>query len=250
MDENGRKIISRGWPRRGARDVEGFADCVLGITGSENGAAAHGREATRRIADIDRERHAVLLPALAADQDLSRPPVEVLEPDRDHLLSSKAKPGHQQKHRVVATADPIVAVDRVDQPPDLVGVQVACLGTGTSLCNTRNAKCQVVLAPAGREQEAEDAAQTRCLVVETGPARCRLRGRSWLFAGSDRGGRRAAAMYTPIGTAKLNDVVRWRRQRLRTPRRRAAACCSLQPSCASSAWTRPSSLRSRSRMTR
>ena len=30
--------------------------------------------------------------------------------------------------------------------------------------------------------------------------------RSWLFAGSDRGGQRAAAMYTLIGTAKLNDV--------------------------------------------
>ena len=29
---------------------------------------------------------------------------------------------------------------------------------------------------------------------------------SWLFAGSDRGGERAAAMYTLIGTAKLNDV--------------------------------------------
>ena len=30
--------------------------------------------------------------------------------------------------------------------------------------------------------------------------------RSWLFAGSDRGGVRAAVMYTLIGTAKLNDV--------------------------------------------
>ncbi len=30
--------------------------------------------------------------------------------------------------------------------------------------------------------------------------------RSWLFCGSDRGGVRAAAMYTLIGTAKLNDV--------------------------------------------
>ncbi len=30
--------------------------------------------------------------------------------------------------------------------------------------------------------------------------------RSWLFAESDRGGVRAAAMYTLIGTAKLNDV--------------------------------------------
>lgn len=30
--------------------------------------------------------------------------------------------------------------------------------------------------------------------------------RSWLFAGSDRGGRRAAIMYSLIVTAKMNDV--------------------------------------------
>lgn len=30
--------------------------------------------------------------------------------------------------------------------------------------------------------------------------------KSWLFAGSDRGGERADSMYTLIGTAKLNDV--------------------------------------------
>jgi len=30
--------------------------------------------------------------------------------------------------------------------------------------------------------------------------------RSWLFAGSDRGGERAAIMFTLIQTAKLNDV--------------------------------------------
>jgi transposase len=30
--------------------------------------------------------------------------------------------------------------------------------------------------------------------------------RSWLFAGSDRGGERAASMYTLITTAKLNDI--------------------------------------------
>ena len=33
-----------------------------------------------------------------------------------------------------------------------------------------------------------------------------LRRKSWLFCGSDRGGRRAAAMYTLIGTAKLNNL--------------------------------------------
>ena len=30
--------------------------------------------------------------------------------------------------------------------------------------------------------------------------------KAWLFAGSDRGGERAAFMYTLIGTAKLNNV--------------------------------------------
>jgi transposase len=30
--------------------------------------------------------------------------------------------------------------------------------------------------------------------------------RNWTFAGSDEGGRRAAAIYTLIGSAKLNDV--------------------------------------------
>ena len=38
-----------------------------------------------------------------------------------------------------------------------------------------------------------------------GPSSC-LGRKSWLFCGSDRGGVRAAAMYTLIGTAKLNDV--------------------------------------------
>ena len=30
--------------------------------------------------------------------------------------------------------------------------------------------------------------------------------KNWTFAGSDEGGRRAAAIYTLIGTAKLNDI--------------------------------------------
>jgi hypothetical protein len=30
--------------------------------------------------------------------------------------------------------------------------------------------------------------------------------RNWTFAGSDEGGRRADAIYTPIARAKLNDV--------------------------------------------
>lgn len=45
------------------------------------------------------------------------------------------------------------------------------------------------------------------------PAERALRGialvrKAWLFAGSDRGGERAAAMYAFIVTAKLNEIVR------------------------------------------
>ncbi len=45
----------------------------------------------------------------------------------------------------------------------------------------------------------------------TTPPNAALRGialgrKSWLFAGSDRGGQRAAAMYSLIVTAKMNDI--------------------------------------------
>ena len=48
-----------------------------------------------------------------------------------------------------------------------------------------------------------------CLTNNAGERALRgiaLERKSWLFAGSDRGGGREAVMYTLIGTAKLNDV--------------------------------------------
>ena len=55
--------------------------------------------------------------------------------------------------------------------------------------------------------------------------------KSWLFAGSDRGGVRAAVMYTLIGTAKLNDVdpQAWLAGRPRPHRRPAADPSSRAP---------------------
>jgi Transposase IS66 family len=48
--------------------------------------------------------------------------------------------------------------------------------------------------------------------------------KSWLFAGSDRGGQRAAAMYSLIVTAKLNDIdpQAWLASRRPGPHRRAS----------------------------
>ena len=50
-----------------------------------------------------------------------------------------------------------------------------------------------------------------CICLTNNAAERALRGialgrRAWLFAGSDRGGERAAVMYTLIQTARLNDV--------------------------------------------
>lgn len=72
------------------------------------------------------------------------------------------------------------------------------------------------LAAAFRYMRARWAALSRCfddgrLVLDNNPAERALRGvaigrKNWLFAGSDIGGRRAAAMYSLIETAKLNGV--------------------------------------------
>ena len=42
--------------------------------------------------------------------------------------------------------------------------------------------------------------------AERAPRGIALGRKAWLFAGSDRGGERAAAIYTLIGTAKLSEV--------------------------------------------
>ena len=42
--------------------------------------------------------------------------------------------------------------------------------------------------------------------AERGPRGVALGGKAWLFCGSDRGGQRAAMMYSLIVTAKMNDV--------------------------------------------
>ena len=56
--------------------------------------------------------------------------------------------------------------------------------------------------------------------------------KSWLFVGSDRGGARAAAMYTLIGTAKLNDIDprAWLARDARPDRRDAATTGSTNSS--------------------
>ena len=64
----------------------------------------------------------------------------------------------------------------------------------------RYGPCLAMLcAPLGRNTMASNAAERALRGIALGR-------KSWLFAGSDRGGQRAAAMYSIIVTAKMNNV--------------------------------------------
>ena len=74
---------------------------------------------------------------------------------------------------------------------------------------------------------------------------------NWTFAGSDDGGRRAAAIYTLIHTAKLNDIdpQAWLADVLapiaRSPRQAHRRTVALELGCALPLWRQPKALISR-----
>jgi hypothetical protein len=61
-------------------------------------------------------------------------------------------------------------------------------------------------APAVRTADASDIGPRHPARYGQNDREIALGRKSWLFAGSDRGGERAAVMYTLIQTARLNDV--------------------------------------------
>ena len=100
--------------------------------------------------------------ALAADEDLARAPVDVVELDRDNLGSAKSEPCHEQQHRVVAPPDGVVGANRLDQPLDLFGLEIArqMVGAGAG-GDARQAVGEIAPGLAAPEQELEQAAQMR-----------------------------------------------------------------------------------------
>ena len=60
--------------------------------------------------------------------------------------------------------------------------------------------------PASPASSTTDASASRNNAAERALRGVALGRKAWLFAGSDRGGERAAVMYTLIVTAKLNDI--------------------------------------------
>ncbi len=81
-----------------------------------------------------------------------------------------------------------------------INVAAAARKTGKAIAYSLNAWDALVrFLDDGRLCMSNNAAERAMRPVATGR-------RNWTFAGSDEGGRRAAAIYTLIETAKLNDV--------------------------------------------
>ena len=130
-------------------------------------------EAVKRIDaifDIEREINGLdAVARLAARQQLSRPLVDSLH---DWLLAERAK---LSRHNNVAKA-----INYMFEKEGRWQAFTAFLDDGR-ICLTNNAAERALRGVA-------------------------LGRKSWLFAGSERGGERAAAMYTLIVTAKMNDI--------------------------------------------
>ncbi len=122
------------------------------------------------IFDIEREISGLGADArLAARQELSHPLVDSLH---DWLLAERAK---LSRHNKVAKA-----INYIFEKDGRWQAFTAFLDDGR-ICLTNNAAERALRSVA-------------------------LGRKSWLFAGSERGGERAAAMYTLIVTAKMNDI--------------------------------------------
>ena len=79
----------------------------------------------KRFADVNWQRHAVMEPSLAADQDVAGTPVNVVEPERDDLLAAQTEPGQQKHDGAIATSAAAVNVHGGDQFANLPGREMA-----------------------------------------------------------------------------------------------------------------------------
>jgi hypothetical protein len=102
----------------------------------------------RPAGDRDRCRHDPwqrqrLDPAsLAANDQLSAPPVQILEPDRGDLARPQPQPDHQQQDRVITPADRPPPVTASQKPLDRRRVQPAWQRAVAQVCDARHRPLQ------------------------------------------------------------------------------------------------------------
>jgi len=104
--------------------------------------------------------------AFAADEDLARAPLDVVDLDHDNLGSAKSQPCHEEQHRVVAAPDGVLGSDSPRLAAGSLRVEIArqMVGAGGG---ARQAVGEIALGFAAPEQELEQAEQMRrpCFVA-------------------------------------------------------------------------------------
>jgi len=77
------------------------------------------------LADVVGQWQLLLTLPLAADEELTRPPVDIAELQPGHLPGAKPQADEQGQDRVVPTSGAAMAVATAQQPPDLVRFEPA-----------------------------------------------------------------------------------------------------------------------------
>ena len=142
--------------------------------------------------------------ALAAHDELTRPPVDVVELDGDHFWRTQAQACEQEEHRVIATTEARVGPDLREDHLDLLGRQMARQPGVIALGYARHAERQVGHRESALEQILEEAAQVgrRCLVPER-----RLAGGQPLEEGDGVAGRDRAKLDVGLAEAEAQEPV-------------------------------------------
>lgn len=108
------------------------------------------------FADLGCYRQAVMELTLAADQQLTCTPVNVVELDRDDLGRAEAEPRHKQQHSIIARAMSGVAAHRAKNGLDPIGRQVPGQPRVPALCRLGKTQGKIARRRPAPEQILEE----------------------------------------------------------------------------------------------
>jgi hypothetical protein len=114
-----------------------------------------------RLSDILRKRKVVMITTLATDREHSGPPIDIIEFQSDDFARSQPQAGQEEKDSVIATSDRCAAIARLDNPFDLVRLQVSGHTRELPGSHGRNGPCQVTLGLSVSEEKPEKGAECR-----------------------------------------------------------------------------------------
>src|SRR6202453_4892224 len=192
----------------GVDDLPSLERAMRRALGDEHRAAG-GRSslltkiAAQCIADLYRDRQAVVQLALAEYRKFTRTPVDVTELDRDDLGRAQSEPGHQQQHRIVPRTAPGIVAHGSEHRLDAVRRQVARQSRASGLGRLRQTQRQVgCRGPASEQILKEDTDMGRHRLVAAAA------GQHMLHEAGRVGGTQAARIDDRLAKAIIEEATR------------------------------------------